>query len=154
MGAKMINFSIKNFYSGLKKPYKASLWLVGAGILGSGVYFSGAVDYIANLFYNPAKSSIKTRAQNKQVKKQATSKKAVQVPRFKIIRKGDFDHNRIDDIVLQSSKGTKEYYSGWYNQKTHKPQYLPYDVLRNRLQRNSPNDVRRYDNLVSKILRK
>jgi len=45
-----------------------------------------------------------------------------------------------------------EYRFGWFNPKIQKPQYLPYDVLRKRLQKNSPKDVKRYDNLVAKIL--
>ena len=152
----MINLqNIKNFYTSLNKFYKGAVLTVGVGAICSGLYFGAIKPYIdssATPAYksiaqkSQIKTSIKTTDKTRKIAKRTT-------PKFKIIKTGDFDHNRIDDMVLKEIGTNRiEYRFGWFNPKIQKPQYLPYDVLRKRLQKNSPKDVKRYDNLVAKIL--
>ena len=152
---KTIATNTYNSYKNLKLSYKI-LIPVGALVIGAGVFYGNKViDYGSRL---TKKSSI---AESKSASKKTTkavksslakkTKPTIWVQRqYKVERKGDFDHNRVEDLVLKDDSGNLHVQFGWHNPYTKKAQYLSYERLRKRLNK---DDRKRYDDLVSRLLK-
>lgn len=146
-----------NSYRNLRLPYKILIPVVALGI-GTGIFYGNKViDYGSRLaknfgFFDSSLNKTKPKKTDETVK--STKSKSIRwVQRqYKIEKKGDFDHNKIEDLVLKDESGNLHMQFGWYNPYTKKVQYLTYETLRKRLQKNSPSDVKRYDNLVLRLL--